>query len=322
LENRKEIQDSSNNPLVSLIVLTFNSSKYVLETLESAKNQEYKNVELIIADDFSTDETIPLCSQWIVENGHRFSRTKIIIPDKNTGIPQNCNRGLHNAEGKWIKIIAGDDVLAPDIISTYIKQAASIPNTAAVFSSMKWYNDTFEPQNILSVEKTENDNFNNPQSSPAEQFEILLRGNCVNAPTVMLKRDIVEKLGGFDNSFRLLEDWPMWLALTKAGYRMHYLGMSGVNYRVHSMSVQGLSNRKKYMSTVEMEVDELFLKKYNKYLPGLERVAKLSIIYRNRLIRKLFGNNNNKFISTISNAIGLLPSFILEQRKKTFKRIN
>jgi len=55
------------NPLVSIIVLTHNSTKYVIETLNSAKSQTYEDIELIVTDDFSTDNTVEICRQWMHE---------------------------------------------------------------------------------------------------------------------------------------------------------------------------------------------------------------------------------------------------------------
>lgn len=73
---------SKNKPLVSIVVTTYNSSKYVLETLESVKAQTYKNIELIISDDYSLDNTVEICKKWITENSDRFVNTKIIIVKK------------------------------------------------------------------------------------------------------------------------------------------------------------------------------------------------------------------------------------------------
>ncbi len=99
------------NPLVSIIVITYNSSKYVLETLESTKNQTYQNIELIVSDDCSTDNTFEICRSWIEQNKERFVRTQLVTSNKNTGIAPNCNRGLKMAQGEWVKLIAGDDIL-------------------------------------------------------------------------------------------------------------------------------------------------------------------------------------------------------------------
>jgi alpha-1,3-rhamnosyltransferase len=69
-------------PLVSIVVITYNSSDYVLETLESAKDQTYKNIELIISDDCSTDNTVEICKNWLEENKERFKHTELITVKK------------------------------------------------------------------------------------------------------------------------------------------------------------------------------------------------------------------------------------------------
>ena len=105
-------------PLVSVAVITYNSSKYVLDTLESIKAQTYKNIELIISDDSSTDNTMQLCKDWCDQNKDRFVRIQVIEPEKNTGVAANCNRAEAACEGDWVKLIAGDDMLLPDCIET------------------------------------------------------------------------------------------------------------------------------------------------------------------------------------------------------------
>src|SRR5690606_12047202 len=105
------------HPLVSVVVITYNSAKYVLATLESIKAQTYQNIELIVSDDCSNDDTVEICRSWMVENCERFIRTELITTEKNKGIPANCNRGVTASQGLWIKIIAGDDLLLPNCIS-------------------------------------------------------------------------------------------------------------------------------------------------------------------------------------------------------------
>ena len=78
---------NTDKPVVTISVITYNSSKYVLETLESIKAQTYPNIRLQICDDCSTDNTIELCKKWIKDNKERFVKTKIIIPPANTYPP-------------------------------------------------------------------------------------------------------------------------------------------------------------------------------------------------------------------------------------------
>ena len=69
------------NILVSVNVVTYNSSKTVLETLESIKSQTYERLELIVTDDHSKDDTVQVCQKWIAENQNRFVRAKLVTSD-------------------------------------------------------------------------------------------------------------------------------------------------------------------------------------------------------------------------------------------------
>lgn len=83
---------NEDNPLVSVVVITYNSMLYVQKTLESILAQSYSNLEIIISDDASSDETVTFCSQWLQKNGNRFKRTRVVTLSVNTGIPANANR--------------------------------------------------------------------------------------------------------------------------------------------------------------------------------------------------------------------------------------
>ena len=95
---------------VSVVVITNNSVKCIIDTLESVKEQTYKNIELIVSDDGSTDETLTLVKEWLDINEGRFTHNSIVESEINTGITKNCNRGTKVAIGKYIKLIAGDDL--------------------------------------------------------------------------------------------------------------------------------------------------------------------------------------------------------------------
>jgi alpha-1,3-rhamnosyltransferase len=109
----------------------------VVETLESIKDQIYENIELIISDDCSGDDTVSVCKEWLYINNSWFADTKIIEADKNSGIPANCNRGLHATSGEWIKFIAGDDALEQDSIKDYIEFAGTHRNIEVIFRTWK-----------------------------------------------------------------------------------------------------------------------------------------------------------------------------------------
>ena len=223
------------NPLVTIGVLTYNSSKYVLETLESAKAQTYKNIELIISDDCSTDNTVELCRDWVDKNKERFVRCEILTVEKNTGIPANCNRRLRASKGEWIKGIAGDDILAPDCIQNFINFVKENPDAEWVSSHVQVFKGDFKAENFLKLEDRSREDFFSIESSM--QYSVLLRRNPILAMGVFLKKSIVEKSGGYDESFPFLEDYPMWLKLSKSGNVCLYMKKRTAFYRIHDSSI-------------------------------------------------------------------------------------
>ncbi len=141
-------------PLVSIVVITYNSSKFVLETLESIRKQTYQNIELIISDDCSKDSTIDICRNWIEKNKNRFVKAELITVERNTGIAPNANRGLKVAKGEWIKFIAGDDMLISNCIDElilFIQKNDNLPISFLVhgiipFKNKKDFNVVYPPR--------------------------------------------------------------------------------------------------------------------------------------------------------------------------------
>ena len=111
----------NNNILVSVIVVSYNSEKTIEETLNSIKSQSYDNIELIISDDGSKDNTIDICKRWLQINGKVFSCYQLITVELNSGIPANCNRSLKASNADWVKFIAGDDTLKRDCVKENVK---------------------------------------------------------------------------------------------------------------------------------------------------------------------------------------------------------
>jgi alpha-1,3-rhamnosyltransferase len=219
------------NPLVSIIVITYNSSKYVLETLESAKAQTYQNIELIISDDCSTDNTVELCNNWLMVNRQRFVNAKIVTSPQNTGIPANCNRGVTASRGEWVKFIAGDDRLIVDCIECNID---FITNEKAdlVFSKIrKNYGERIE-ETSSRVEK-EYLNFTRLNSKNQLKFYAShFFSFSLPAPTFFIRKSVIEELNGFDERFSLYEDRPFIIKTLEKKFKWHYLSRHTIEYNV------------------------------------------------------------------------------------------
>lgn len=222
--------DGIANPLVSVVVITYNSSKYVLETLESAKNQTYQNIELIVSDDCSTDDTVAVCRDWIEKNKGRFVRTKLIESEINTGIPANCNRGYKEAKGEWVKGIAGDDILVVDGIESFICQYNG--EDYIVAGNYQSFKTSPAGERLLYKEVELLGRMVKIYNSPVKhQYETMLRECFVNAPSVIIKRNLFNLIGYFDESYRMMEDRPFWLKCLSNGYKIGYIPVLMTYYR-------------------------------------------------------------------------------------------
>ena len=230
--------DKLYTPLVSIIIITYNSAKYVLETLESAKLQTYKNIELIISDDCSTDNTVKLCDTWLKDNKSRFTKTKLITVEKNLGIPKNCNRALYAAEGDWTKFIAGDDILMPNCVKDNIEFVQSNSEIIFCFSDYATYRDTFiDASLILANPETNRRSLMFTKLSVEFQLQVIARGATIHGGATFYHTESILALGGYDETFTHLEDWPTWNKLLKKDIKFHYLSIKTIKYRMHSEAI-------------------------------------------------------------------------------------
>lgn len=234
-------------PLVSVNVLMYNSSKYILETLESIKAQTYQNIELIMSDDKSTDNTVQICEKWIAKNKDRFVSYQILVPDHNTGQSGNYNRAFRAATGEWIKEIDGDDLLLPNCITDLMEFANANPEAKYIFGKMECFGSSKE--NLERVSKAFDYTFFS--KTKEEQLEqLLFKGNCVPSPCSFYNRDYISNLD-FECDERIphIEDGPKWINLIRKKVSFHLLNKLIVSYRVGSgVSTQGHPSVRYYKS--------------------------------------------------------------------------
>ncbi len=221
------------NPLVSVPVITYNSEKTIIETLESIKEQGYQNIELIISDDASQDNTVELCESWICKNASRFKRTVLLRGEQNIGISKNLNRAEAHCRGDWVKGIAGDDLLFPDCVEKYVEYVNRHPAAVYVFGKIRCIGGTRKQRRLY--EKNLNDVFFSVSAD--KQYELLMMGYTPSAPTAFYHRQKVAELGVVnDERIPLMEDLPKWVSLYRKGVRFYFLDDYVVQYRLGGIS--------------------------------------------------------------------------------------
>ena len=230
------MENYNSNPLVSIVVITYNSAKYVLETLESAKAQTYAHKELIISDDYSRDNTIEICRNWLADNNGYFVRSKIITAKINSGIPANCNRGIVESTGDWIKYIAGDDILKENCLQRFVE----------FINVNRKFNVVFSKVEMLKGEMRTGDSDKKIEKAKTieEQRRFLLLGSGIKAPGSFIKKSVLEEVGLFEEKYQLIEDLPMWIKLNEHNILFGFLPDFLIEYRIHDESVY--SSRKHF----------------------------------------------------------------------------
>ncbi len=276
------------SPLVSVLVISYNSTKYIIDTLESIIQQTYQNIELIISDDCSTDKTVELCQNWINNNKERFVKCKIITSPVNTGISPNINRAIRAAKGIWIKSIAGDDLLMPNCIEDNINYIKKNPDVFIVQSESKYING--DSKEIIKATKVKS-RFKNKRISAYYQHRLSLFTSNLNIQTLFIKKELYNYIGEYDETIPMMEDRPFYLNATEHGFKIHYFPKITAVYRIHSQSVFNLSLEHKIINNnrlIPLEVSEKYV------YPHLSKFGLFIYEYLALLTRKFYNSRFNK----------------------------
>lgn len=290
------------NPLVSIVVCTYNSSEYILEALESAKNQTYRNIELIISDDASKDNTVEICRNWLNVNKDRFSRVEHMTVKENTGVVRNANRSFKAARGNWIKFLPADDILLDKCIESnldYINQ--SDENILFLFSRFK-----FLVGKEFVTDHRRINYFNNSEGefnkSARGQFFSLVKDLFVCPPTVFIKTSTLHELGGFDEEFEITDDFPLFLKATSRGIKFYLNPVETTVYRFHESSLSE-KNYKQWVYLDEKIVNKYFKLKYRIFFPLQFLDFKITIWNKKRVIE---GKRSYGKLSKLVNPLALV----------------
>lgn len=183
---------------VSVIIPVYNQADFAEEALRSALTQEYRDREIIVVDDGSTDETPEILK--------RFQNKIKVIRQENRGLSAARNAGIRVAKGKYIGLLDADDIWSPDFLSKMapLLKSAS-PNFGAAYCGFFF----------LDRHGTRMPNAANPVT-PQPHFKTRLRrANFLNVCAVLVRREVYEAEGLFDENLSACEDWDMWLRVAE-----------------------------------------------------------------------------------------------------------
>lgn len=303
--------NQQSDPLVSVVIITYNSARYLIDTLESVKSQSWPTLELIVSDDCSSDNTCQLCHEWLKKNGHHFVKTRIITSMSNTGISSNCNRGLRLAAGMWIKTISGDDILLPDCIADNMDYA-TCSNATFIVSDIT----LIDEQGLPLAMENENEGLHYFVSKPTAEAQLKSYSRWpafLNSPTFFFSREILDHSQLCDEAFRIYEDMAVIYRITGMGIRIDYLNKPTVAYRVHGKSA---SRNAVYEDIRKREAVGIF-KKYRMKNLNVFNPVDLSIFYETWL-RYLFKGLNGRKGESLLKKLSLFYWYLRLQGIKSY----
>lgn len=219
---------------ISVIVPIYNTSKYLDKCIKSILNQTYKNFELILINDGSTDTSLSICNKYAT-NDKRIT----IINKKNTGISDSRNIGINKANGKYISFIDSDDYIENNMFEELIKkmeyeQVDIVKCNANIYTkSNKIIHEEFGSLNNKKIDNIE---------MKKNIYRFITNKNTINCytPLMLIKKDIVS---AFDLSLKYMEDSVFSLEVLLKAKSIYFLNENLYNYRYnHNSSSKNFSN--------------------------------------------------------------------------------
>ena len=193
----------SNQELVSVIIPTYNRSNYLIQSLESVLAQTYRNLEVIVVNDGSTDETKTKLEPFL----HRIS----YFEKSNGGKSSALNLGLKHISGNYVWVFDDDDVALPELVELHISVFESQPEVDFVYSGFAYFEGKNADNVIETVEATAH-----PE---AEMLSQLLSGNFISGVSVVVRKRCYDRVGIYDERLIRAQDYDMWIRLARAGYK-------------------------------------------------------------------------------------------------------
>lgn len=211
------------SPLVSVILPTYNQAKYLQRSIESVLAQTYLNWELVVWDDGSTDNSKEIVNSF---SDHRIK----YYFERNHGAPYARNRAIEISQGIYLALLDSDDQWVDDKLSVQVKVMDSNPNIDVLFTDFLSINYSTNEKNLAFGEYSGVMKLLDVQQFDDSLFIInsgflngLVIDNFIASDTIILRREVLGRIGGFNESLRNSDDFELWWRMGLTGVRMAYI---------------------------------------------------------------------------------------------------
>lgn len=280
-------------PRVSVIIPTYNRENFVSDTIESVLGQTYKDFEVIVVDDGSTDSTIQKLEKY-------NSKIKL-IQQTNSERAVARNNGASNSSGEYIAFVDSDDVWKNNKLEKQVEVLDNQKDTILTYSSCLRIDDKGRK---IKTAKRQNRGYT------GNVFEKLLLRNFVVSATPLLRREYFEKTDGFKTKYIPYEDWECWIRLSTLG-NFYFIKEPLAYYRIHDTQSVQLVKAEKIEEVTTLLLNDSFKLKN---IPSKLTDKSLGIANLRFCYWYLLANNPNKAKEKLTKAIELNPSFAFDPR--------
>lgn len=256
--------DTNNPPKVSIVMPTYKGEKYIKKAIESCLHQTYKNIELIVVDDGSTDNTASIV------DGVRDPRVRFVQLEQNSGTAVALNKGFSLSVGDYLTWTSDDNLYEPDAIKVMVDYLEKYKEVDFVYTNYYRTDEKGEMTECMSVE-------------PPHR---LVEHNCIG-PCFMYRRRVYERIGDYNPEPFLTEDYEYWIRIFKSGLKMVSIDKFLYRYRLHPDSKTGHYGADTPFKQA-MHIRDRYFKGYRfkKFFVSRFNILKGKFIWRREWLRK------------------------------------
>lgn len=231
---------------VTIGIPTFNMAEYVGLAVESALAQTHQDIEIVVCDNASTDQTLEVLAAF------KDPRLKIFQNSSNLGMIANFNRVIECATAPWIKFLEADDLLEPECVERMVEVAERHPNLGIVSVGRTLIDSDGRTIGGHRKETSE------VVSGRTVLNRVRRMGNEIGTPTdVLIRRSVLEKVGYFDLEYgRYLNDWDLWLRIAEVS-DVAFVAEHLTRVRRHEGQIGSIGQK----TNIHIDVNHLFIKK-------------------------------------------------------------
>ena len=204
-------------PVVSVIIPCYKLAHYLPQALDSVVAQTYPHLDVVIVDDGSPDDVAQAVAPYLADNRFRLVR------QENAGVAAARNRGVAESHGSYLQFLDADDWLHPEKIARQVDILEADPCVGLVYCDFFTVVNGSEITELYSASDV-------PGPLDPDIFDTLWVRNCITYMSVLLRRDVFERAGGFMSS-NMTEDYELWLRLSALGCRVRYMPERLAYYR-------------------------------------------------------------------------------------------